>query len=130
MLISKTDEEILRKRPFLRPNDVVLFLVLILLAVGIFFIASSTEQGLYARVASFEHNVYINLSHNQIFSPEDAPTVLIKIEDGAIAFFESDCPDQVCVHSGFLRRPGQWAACLPNRVLVTILGDGDDIVVR
>jgi hypothetical protein len=130
MLTYKDDEEILQKRPYLRPYDVVLVLALILIAVGIWVIVTSTEQGIYARVTSFEHNVYLNLSQDQMFSPEDAPTVFIKIEDGAIAFLESDCPDQVCVHSGFLHRPGQWAACLPNRVSVTILGDGDDIVAR
>ena len=40
--------------------------------------------------------------------------------DGSIAFVESDCPDQVCVHTGYLRRVGEFAACLPNDLVLII----------
>lgn len=49
--------------------------------------------------------------------------------EGEISFTHSDCPDQVCVHAGRLRRPGQSAACLPNQVIVRIVpleGDPED----
>lgn len=46
----------------------------------------------------------------------------ITVEGGRIRFSESDCPDQVCVHTGWLSKPGQTAVCLPNRVVITIEG--------
>ena len=33
----------------------------------------------------------------------------------SIRFLSSDCPDKVCVNTGFLREDLQVATCLPNR---------------
>jgi len=40
---------------------------------------------------------------------------------------KSPCFNQTCVASGIISRQGQWAACLPNNVLVMIQGTGDDV---
>lgn len=55
----------------------------------------------------------------------------IVAERGRIRFVWSDCPDGVCVRTGWISRVGQTAACVPNRVLIKITGDaGEDTVVR
>ena len=41
-------------------------------------------------------------------------------ETGAVRFESSDCPDQICVHAGWMRLPGQSAACLPNKLIVKV----------
>ena len=46
------------------------------------------------------------------------------IADGAIRFMESPCRAQRCVHSGWQRYPGHMAACLPNRMVVRVVGRG------
>lgn len=48
--------------------------------------------------------------------------VMIEAKDGQIRFIESSCLDQTCVHTGWLSRPGDTAVCLPNRVIVKIIG--------
>ena len=53
-------------------------------------------------------------------------TNVITVGRGEAAFSSSDCPGEDCVHSGKLTRPGQTAACLPNRVSVTVTGGGSD----
>jgi hypothetical protein len=52
------------------------------------------------------------------------PGIMFAVRDGAIAFRRSNCSDKSCVNSGFLSRPGQAAACLPNRVSLVIAGQG------
>lgn len=47
----------------------------------------------------------------------------ILIESGHARIADSPCPDKLCVHMGRLAGPGQWAACLPNRVFVRIGGE-------
>jgi hypothetical protein len=47
---------------------------------------------------------------------------IIDIEAGSARIVDSPCPNKTCVASGSLSRPGQWAACLPNRVLVRVEG--------
>lgn len=37
------------------------------------------------------------------------------MQDHAIRFLSSDCPDKVCVNTGFLREDLQVVTCLPNR---------------
>lgn len=64
----------------------------------------------------------------EYFSIPELPNVIFHVfGDGSIAFDHSDCPDQICVKTGKLRRPGQIAACLVNDVYVRILPQGDDI---
>ncbi len=57
------------------------------------------------------------------FSPE--PGVTIRYGGGRAAFLRSDCPDGVCVRTGWLTRPGQSAVCLPKRLILRIEGEGD-----
>jgi hypothetical protein len=38
---------------------------------------------------------------------------------------DSPCPDKICVAAGAIVRTGQFIACLPNRVSVTLEGRDD-----
>jgi hypothetical protein len=57
-------------------------------------------------------------------SPAGRPGVQIAVRGGMVGFVRSDCPDKICVHSGFLSIPGQSAVCLPNRVVVKVASKG------
>ena len=46
----------------------------------------------------------------------------LHIHDGGIEMHEADCPDQLCLSFGHIRKPGQQIVCLPNRVIVEIIG--------
>jgi hypothetical protein len=68
----------------------------------------------------------ISLREDGLYSPPGRPAVRITVRGGAVGFTASDCPDKVCIHSGFLSLRGQSAVCLPNRVVVRVVaGDGD-----
>ena len=54
----------------------------------------------------------------------------IAVRDGEIGFVRSTCPNGDCVRSGMLKAPGDTAACLPDRAVVRVIGDGVDAVVR
>jgi hypothetical protein len=47
---------------------------------------------------------------------------VIEIRDGRVRFVSSPCNGQQCVHSGWLAHAGELAACLPNGIVVSILG--------
>lgn len=42
-----------------------------------------------------------------------------------ICFMSADCPDRLCVKTGWLSKPGQIAVCLPNRTLIKIVRNND-----
>lgn len=75
----------------------------------------------------------INLNRDQKIFLEEKPSVKLEVKDGQICFMESDCPDKICIKSGYLSMRGQSAACLPNRVSVRIVkkdnNNGFDAVV-
>jgi hypothetical protein len=53
---------------------------------------------------------------------------VILIENGRIRFEVAHCPDQRCVKTGWLSEMGHTAVCLPNKTMITIIGDGDNKV--
>jgi len=76
---------------------------------------------IYAEITSSSHAHTVYLDDERTFSVDAVPNVVFEItDDGQIAFKKSDCPDQICVNTGFLNRSGQMAACLPNGVILSI----------
>jgi len=51
----------------------------------------------------------------------------ILLENGRIRFEDADCPDLVCVKTGWLDKNGQMAVCLPNKVSVKIEGSDEGL---
>lgn len=45
---------------------------------------------------------------------------VVELAENRVRVIDSDCPDKVCVHMGWISRPGAPIACLPNRVLVFV----------
>lgn len=47
---------------------------------------------------------------------------IIEVRNGRTRFVRSPCTTKVCVHSGWLTSAGEFAACLPNRISLTLVG--------
>jgi hypothetical protein len=47
---------------------------------------------------------------------------VVEIHGGAVRVLSSPCAEKLCVRSGAISRPGQWLACLPNRVFIEVQG--------
>lgn len=111
----------------------------IIIVVSVVFLALAGL--LLNRLLLTKNEVYAEIYHNSILvyrtelstakereiSIPEKPEVLFKLyDDGCIAFIESDCPDQVCIRSGRLENAGQFAACLPNGLLLKIVTEGEE----
>jgi hypothetical protein len=51
---------------------------------------------------------------------------IILAENGKVCIGSSTCRDQVCVKTGWLTKIGQSSVCLPNRVVVRIIGTNEE----
>lgn len=51
----------------------------------------------------------------------------VLVENGRIRFEKADCPDLVCVKTGWLDKNGQMAVCLPNKVSIKIEGSEEGL---
>lgn len=54
---------------------------------------------------------------------------LIEIGDMQVRLAEADCPDQICVHQGYVSRIGETIVCLPNKLVIEVKGEsGEDYI--
>lgn len=53
---------------------------------------------------------------------------VVKIQGNRAWVESSPCENQTCTAAGFIVKRGQWAACLPNNVLLMIRGTADEDV--
>lgn len=61
-----------------------------------------------------------------------AGTNVIEVKDGRVRVREADCPNQDCVHQGWIDAPGKQIVCLPHKFTVDIVsadGSAGDIDV-
>ncbi|MBC8545070.1 NusG domain II-containing protein [Bianquea renquensis] len=112
-------------RKFFKKTDLLLIGGLCVLALILLLVVTlSSPKGTTAQI--YLHDVCVmtcDLSEDSIFQIDQAPEVTFQIQDGKIRFLSSDCPDQVCVRTGFISLAGQTAVCLPHRLVVRIISD-------
>ena len=51
----------------------------------------------------------------------------IEIRDGRIRVLEAECPDKVCVRTGWLSSSAIPIVCLPNHLEISFASGNDDI---
>lgn len=122
----------------LKPLDIVVIIVLIVIALGssaVPFINShkayndkyveiEVEGKLYKRLPldnsrNERINIQTKLGKN-----------IIDISNGKVRVLDADCPDKICIKDGAIDKPGQILVCLPHKVVVQIKGqnvDADDL---
>jgi hypothetical protein len=52
--------------------------------------------------------------------PLEDGKMLIEIKDGKIRVVKSDCPNQVCVHVGWIAHSGEAITCVPYKTVIEI----------
>ncbi|MDR3766045.1 MAG: NusG domain II-containing protein [Butyricicoccus sp.] len=121
----------------LKKGDLVIIAIVLLLAALVFApFALAPSQSLTCEITQDDETirrVRLGAGYQETITIEgDSVTNVIQIEDDCVYFASSDCPDQVCVRTGKLTRAGQIAVCLPNRVVVRLVGAQDEVdaVVR
>ena len=66
----------------------------------------------------------VSLAENKVLKMKGTAGISeLEIKDGRIRFNRSPCPNQICVHAGWLQYGGEFAACLPNRVAVEVVAN-------
>ncbi|MEN6460932.1 MAG: NusG domain II-containing protein [Syntrophomonas sp.] len=113
----------------MKRNDTVLLGTIILIALlcygGLKYYQSMQET---------THKIAVITQNNKVVERIDLDTVTksreiklrgnyhetIRVEKGRIRFKEADCPDKICVNTGWLRKTDDIAVCIPNRVIVKI----------
>lgn len=109
--------------------DLILILVCLALSLSAFFVMRVLrDEGAYAVIyIDGEEYMKCPLDTDREYSlPNGKNTVTVK--GGRIYMSYAECPDHRCVKMGEKCYTGQSIDCLPNRVRVVVVGEGDEII--
>ena len=68
-----------------------------------------------------------SISKHFIKVPGPLGTSVVEVKPGAIRMKSSPCPEHYCMKTGWIDRPGQVVACIPNRVIIKISPDKESL---
>lgn len=115
-------------------SDVKLIVLLLIIIGGIFiFIGVTKKEGSIAEVYYEDEMVLsidLNIDKEYIIDGELGDVVL-EVKDKKIRVKEENSPKHICSKEGFIGDSSRTLICLPNKIIVKIVGDNElDGVVR
>ena len=103
---------------------IVMAISFILIAVYAVFQYTYQEAGEYAEISVGRVVVQrIGLDRDGEYAVEGT-TLKVLVQNGKVCVSSSDCPDRLCVESGWISRVGKCIVCLPQKTVIRIVGDG------
>ncbi len=107
-----------------RADRILIILVVCALPFLYFHLWTADEPARFARIQNGSNAPVIEtLQPDRILSVAGMlGDSIIEISNSRVRFVSSPCIAQLCVHSGWLTDTGEFAACLPNRISLTLVG--------
>lgn len=115
-------------------NDIKLIIILIIIISGIFIILNITKkEGTLAEVYYEDKLILtIDLNIDKEYIVEGLlGEVLIEVKDKKIRVKEETSPNNICSKEGYISDSSKVLICLPNKIIIKVLGDSEiDTVVK
>lgn len=89
------------------------------------FLLLTRQQGISIQIridGTVEESFSLGRNRTYEIDAGDGSTNLLIIRDGQAWIEEASCPDGLCVNMGKISKSGQSIVCLPNKVVVEIIG--------
>jgi len=113
------------KKKILKPADYTVILcsagIVVYLFMHNFFLAPAGKQ---VRITGMSGVLEYSLNDDrtiEVEGPLGTETVIIR--DGKVWVSDSPCPEKICIKMGKKWRSGEQIVCVPNRVVIDILGE-------
>ena len=113
----------------LRKADYLLFFIFIVAALISAFTFPRPAAGKeMVRIISNgeEFGIYPLDQDKKIDITRDGHHNIVIIQDGVVHMDYSNCKNQICVHTGEISDKSETIVCLPNYVIVEIIGNGEE----
>jgi hypothetical protein len=107
----------------LKPLDIAAIVLSLVVVAGFSFGAyrGGTAGEVVVDASGVRYRFPISVDRVERFAGPRGDTI-VAISGGTVRVVDSPCPDKTCVAAGPIARTGQFIACLPNRVSVTLEG--------
>lgn len=106
----------------LKKADIFILIFFLSISSGIFALYSlNKEQGKTAVIKTPTGEYEYPLDKDRVLKFKGRISqVIIEIKNGRVGFTHSDCPKKICIDMGFINMQNSMAACVPNRISVSI----------
>ena len=107
-----------------------IFLIIAVLAVAAIMLFSVRSGGTRAvLICDGRETASFDLSENTEYTYQGRYTCNIAVSDGSISVTYADCPDKTCVKTGKISKSGSVICCLPNKMIIRIVGSSETDVI-
>lgn len=115
----------------MKKTDYLLIFVLVIVAL-FFIIINQKNVGTTAAVYYDSKEVLrFSLSEDNTYTVlGDLGDVVIEVKNNKVRIIEETSPNNICSKMGYIENSGESLVCLPNKIVVTIIGDIIDAVIR
>ena len=110
-------------KKLLRDLALALLLVIASVAALIIMSASKTDGDSFEITISGELYGVYSLDTDQVI--DIGGKCIVEVSDGEVFMRESNCRDKTCVHMGRISKSGETVICLPNSVVIRVLGESE-----
>lgn len=114
-------------------DKIIIFSVLLISLLGFLYLKYIKDDDFSSKKAqiSIDGEVYktVNLdkfTNETIDLDTEFGKNTIKLYDEGANIIDANCPDEICVEDGFIDKPGEILVCLPNKVVIEIIGEKED----
>ena len=111
----------------MKKNDWILLIIILVTATFIFlmryFLGDKHPGYVTVRLNGEVAETY-DLSKD-IVVKLNGGTNTMRIEDAGVKMIEADCPDKLCVHQKTISKSNESIICLPNNVVLQIMGQDE-----
>ena len=110
----------------IKKADILLFVCLLIFGIAVSGLSLSggmTGENVRVTVDGQLYGIYPLSEDREIEIKQNGHTNHITIKDGTVAMTSSSCKNQVCVQTGAISQTKDVIVCLPNKILVEIIGD-------
>ena len=110
-----------------RRLDIIILIVLIVIAIGSWIAVTVLfdVNGDYVEVIVDNHvQKVISLNDDGEYQVDDGEySNIITIKNREVYMKSSDCPDQICVNQGNIKKQGESIICLPHKLVIRIASE-------
>ncbi len=110
-----------------------IFIAIFIISAGLsFYLLNKKAEGTTAVIYQ-NGKIIEKINLNAVSSPYEFDikgekyTNTVRVEKGRICIIKADCPDNTCVHQGYISDGVSPIVCLPNKITIKIESDENDI---
>ena len=103
-------------------KEILIILGIIAAALIALLVINLTSQKGNMAVITVENTAVkeVDLSDSGEFTVDSIENVTFEVKDGSIRVKENDCPDKICVDTGWISKTNDRIICMPKKMIIEI----------